>query len=262
MQKAGLKRGVMIVENPQTGEILAMVSLPTYDNNAFAHRDQLEGLQDAAEEPGPAAAQPRDQRAVPAGLDVQARHRARAPWPTRSSDRPSSSRPSRTSSSARRSSGTGTSAGFGRLHDPEGFAHSSDTFFYQVAQRLGIDRLAYWARQFGFGAPTGIDLPGEASGHRADQPVEEGHASASRSTRARSYQAGIGQGYDAVTPLQLINAYAALANGGTLYQPQVVRADPRPGRHGRPAVQAEASSARSTSRRPTSRSCASRPARS
>ena len=55
-----------------------------------------------------------------------------------------------------------------------------------MAQRLGIERLAYWAHQFGFGAKSGIDLPGEVAGHRPDQPVEAGHASARRSSRARS----------------------------------------------------------------------------
>ena len=50
----------------------------------------------------------------------------------------------------------------GNIYD--GFGHSSDTYFYQVAGRLGIDRLAYWAHQFGYGEPTGIDLPGEAGG--------------------------------------------------------------------------------------------------
>ncbi len=103
-----------------------------------------------------------------------------------------------------------------------GFAHSSDTFFYQVAEMLGINRLAYWGHQFGFGAPTGIDLPGEVSGIVPDnqwkqdvfgQPMLPGEI----------IQSGIGQGFDTATPLQLLNAYAALANGGTLYQPQVVR---------------------------------------
>ena len=96
---------------------------------------------------------------------------------------------------------------------------------------LGIDRHGYWAHQFGFGAPTGIDLPAEARGHRAD-------ATSGSRTRfglpiypGEVYHAGIGQGYDAVTPLQLLNAYAALANGGTLYRPHVVRRDHRPGRH-------------------------------
>jgi penicillin-binding protein 2 len=87
---------------------------------------------------------------------------------------------------------------------------------------LGIDRLAYWAKNYGFGAPTGIDLPGEVSGivpsnvwkqATFGEPIYPGEV----------YQAGIGQGYDVVTPIQLANAYSALANGGKLYRPQVVR---------------------------------------
>jgi penicillin-binding protein 2 len=87
---------------------------------------------------------------------------------------------------------------------------------------LCIDRLGYWAKQYGFGAPTGIDLPNEVGGivptnqwkiDTLGEPIYPGEV----------YQAGIGQGYDVVTPIQLINAYAALANGGKLYQPQIVR---------------------------------------
>jgi penicillin-binding protein 2 len=75
---------------------------------------------------------------------------------------------------------------------------------------------------YGFGKPTGIDLPGEVAGivpsnqwkiDALGQPMFGGEV----------YQSGIGQGYDVVTPIQLINAYAALANGGKLYRPQVVR---------------------------------------
>jgi penicillin-binding protein 2 len=103
-----------------------------------------------------------------------------------------------------------------------GFGHSSDTYFFQLAGMLGIDRLGYWAKQYGFGEPTGIDLPHEVGGivptnqWKIDvkgEPIFPGEV----------YQAGIGQGYDAVTPIQLINAYAAMANGGTVYQPQIVR---------------------------------------
>jgi penicillin-binding protein 2 len=87
---------------------------------------------------------------------------------------------------------------------------------------LGIDRLGHWANEYGFGAPTGIDLPGEVSGivptndwklQTLGEPIFPGEV----------YQAGIGQGYDVVTPIQLINAYAALASGGRLYEPRLVR---------------------------------------
>jgi penicillin-binding protein 2 len=113
-------------------------------------------------------------------------------------------------------------AGWGPIDIKTGFGHSSDTFFYQVAGMLGIDRLAYWAHQYGFGAQTGIDLPGEASGIVPTNQWKEDTFGVPIFA-GETYQAGIGQGYDSVTPLQLINAYAALANGGRVYQPQVVR---------------------------------------
>jgi penicillin-binding protein 2 len=112
--------------------------------------------------------------------------------------------------------------GFGPLDIYGGYADSSDTFFYQLAGDLGIDRLGYWANQFGFGSRTGIDLPAEARGivptndwkeNLFNQPIYPGEV----------YHAGIGQGYDAATPLQVLNAYNALANGGSLLKPQIVR---------------------------------------
>jgi hypothetical protein len=112
--------------------------------------------------------------------------------------------------------------GFGLCTIYCGFGHSSDTFFFQMAGKLGIDRLGYWAKQYGFGKPTGIDLPGEVSGI---VPTNQWKMDAlgAKIFPGETYQAGIGQGYDVVTPIQLINAYAALANGGTLHQPQIVR---------------------------------------
>ncbi len=91
-----------------------------------------------------------------------------------------------------------------------------------MAQRLGIERLAYWARQLGFGAKTGIDLPGEVRGIVPDEQWKQ-DTFGQAIFPGEVLQAGIGQGYDTTTPLQILNAYAAVANGGKLYQPQVVR---------------------------------------
>jgi penicillin-binding protein 2 len=112
--------------------------------------------------------------------------------------------------------------GWGPLNIYDGFGHSSDTYFYQLAGKLTIDRLAYWAHQFGFGKPTGIDLPGEASGI---VPTNEWKRRTKNEIyfTGELYQAGIGQGYNMSTPIQVLNAYAALANGGTIYKPQLVR---------------------------------------
>jgi penicillin-binding protein 2 len=112
--------------------------------------------------------------------------------------------------------------GWGLLNIYDGFGHSSDTYFYQLAGKLGIDRLAYWAHQFGFGKRTGIDLPGEASGIVPTNDWKRRTKNEIFFT-GEIYQAGIGQGFNMTTPLQMLNAYAALANGGTVYKPQLVR---------------------------------------
>jgi penicillin-binding protein 2 len=112
--------------------------------------------------------------------------------------------------------------GFGLVNIFGGFAHSSDTYFFRLAGMLGIDRLAYWAHQWGFGRPTGIDLPGEVSGIVPTNDWKRRTLNEIYFT-GEVYQAGIGQGYNASSPIQVLNAYAALANGGTLYKPQLVR---------------------------------------
>ncbi len=221
MRRAGLKRGVMIVMNPQTGEILAMVSLPTYDNNKFAegisNKDFAKLLKNpekpllnhAINEQFP----PGSTYKLVTGLGVLSDKKLGPnelvqthPYIQIGPDR----------------FWDWNHAGFGALGIKRGFAMSSDTFFYQMAQRLGIERLAYWARQLGFGAKSGIDLPGEVPGIVPDNQWKQ-DTFGQAIFPGEVLQAGIGQGYDTATPLQILNAYATVANGGKLYQPQVVR---------------------------------------
>lgn len=221
MNVIGLKRGVFIAMNPQTGEILALVSLPSYDNNDFARGISSKQYQRLVRDPDRplmnfAIAEqyaPGSTYKLVTGVgalqdgEITASTRIRTapyitigPWKYWDWNK----------------------AGFGYINVVSAFAHSSDTFFYQVAGMLGIDRLAYWAHQFGFGQRTGIDLPGEVAG---TVPTEAWKRRVLNQSffPGEVYHAGIGQGYDAVTPIQLINAFAALANGGTLYRPQLVR---------------------------------------
>ena len=216
-----LQRGVVIVMNPQTGEILAMVSLPTYDDNLFAQGISNNEYQALIEDP--------NRPLVNFGISEQY-----PPGSTYKLVTGSGALEDRviTDTSLVETAGyleIGTykyfdwnRRGFGPLDIYGGFAHSSDTFFYQLAGSLGIERLGYWANQWGFGAKTGIDLPAEARGivptdewkmNLFNEPIYPGEV----------YQAGIGQGYDAATPLQVLNAYNALANGGSLLKPQIVR---------------------------------------
>jgi penicillin-binding protein 2 len=221
IKAAHLKGGVIMVANPQTGEILAMVSLPTYDDNAFAQgistkqyqallNDKFHPLVNHAISdqypPGSTyklvtgSAGLADHRITPTTLIHTASY---------------------------------LQLGAARFHDWKpggfgpcnlycGFGNSSDTYFYQVAARVGIDRLSYYAHQFGFGEKTGIDLPNEAAGtvpsndwklETLGTPIYPGE----------TYLAGIGQGYDAVTPIELLSAYGALTNGGKLYAPRIVK---------------------------------------
>ena len=220
MKAAGLKRGVFIVMNPQTGEILAMVSLPTYDDNLFAKGISQADFQKLATDKN----QPLIDNAVQSQF---------APGSTFKLVTGTGGLQDRKITPTTRVQTrpyimiAGTKfwdwnrAGFGMCNINCGFGNSSDTFFYQVATMLGADRLAYYAHAYGFGQQTGIDLPGEAQGIMPSnqwkvatfgQPMFGGETA----------QAGIGQGYVAVTPIQLITAYAALANGGKLYRPQLV----------------------------------------
>jgi penicillin-binding protein 2 len=221
IREVGLKRGVVIVMNPQTGEIIALVSLPTYDNNLFARGISAADFKKLSENRD----QPLLNHAIAAHYPPGSTYKLVAGTGALADKKitPSTrvlTRPFLTLGGTRFYEWN--RRGWGRCDLDCGFGHSSDTYFFQLAGMLGIDRLAHWAHQYGFGAPTGIDLPGEVSGI---VPSNEWKLDAfgSEVFPGETYQAGIGQGYDAVTPLQLINAYAALANGGKVMQPQVVR---------------------------------------
>jgi penicillin-binding protein 2 len=220
MRAAGLKRGVVIVMNPQTGEVIAMVSLPSYDNNVFSEGVSPAEYQKLLNDPE----KPLVNHAISDQYPPGSTYKLVAGTGVLADGKITASTRIRTAgylSLGGFKFRDWNGAGFGLCNIYCGFGHSSDTFFYQAAAMLGIDRHAYWGKQYGFGAPTQVDLPAEASGvvpsnkwkqDTMGLPIYPGEV----------YLAGIGQGYVAVTPLQLLNAFCALANGGTLYKPHVV----------------------------------------
>ncbi len=221
MAKAGLKRGVVIVMNPQNGEILALVTLPTYDDNAFARGISNADFGALVADPN----QPLLNHAISAHYAPGSTYKIVTASGALADDLITVRQKLETKpflSIGDTKFYEWNRRGWGRCDLFCGFGHSSDTYFFQLSGMLGIDRLAYWAREYGFGSTTGIDLPGEVPGivpsnqWKLDTLGTEIYP-------GEVWQAGIGQGYDAVTPLQLLNAYAALANGGTLYEPRVVR---------------------------------------
>lgn len=112
--------------------------------------------------------------------------------------------------------------GLGNAEFTQALAASSDGYFYQLGYRLGHERLRYYALQYGLDADTGIDLPGEFPGNWPTNawtekvygvPLEPSDVC----------QLAIGQGAMEATPLQMANVAAAVVNGGTLYEPHVVK---------------------------------------
>jgi penicillin-binding protein 2 len=224
---AGVAQGVTIIMNPQSGEILAMVSLPTYDNNKFATGISAEDYAAYLGDP----TRPLRNHAIAdiyppgstfklvtglAALEEKVTTVSQQ-WPTfacyQIPDAP-----------AGQCLFDWNHRGFGPLSIVDAYAKSSDTFFYQMAVNLGVERLGKWAQQLGFGERSGIRLPGETAGIIISKEWAQSQGRADVFTGELA-QAGIGQNVIAVTPLQLLNAYCAMANGGNLMRPMIVRGE-------------------------------------
>jgi penicillin-binding protein 2 len=118
--------------------------------------------------------------------------------------------------------------GHGFMNATDALAQSCDVYFYQVGERLGVDRLAKYAEACGLGSPTGIDLDREARGlvptrgwklNRLGVPWQGGE----------TLSVVIGQGFNLVTPIQMLGLISAVANGGIRYKPLVIRRIEFPG---------------------------------
>lgn len=226
--KDTFSQAVAIAMNPQNGEVLAMVSTPAYDNNIFvtgATSAQLRQIYTDTRHPLVNKAigeiyPPGSTFKMVTGLSALSEGTA--------------TRNTVVNVTATSFTIAGTPffdwTAHGSLDFVNGFAHSSDIYFYSLAAGspmsnnpgVGPEAIAKYGRMLGFGAPTGIDLPGEASGIMPD-PAWKQATFDEPWTIGNTYQEAIGQGFVAVTPLQLLNAYAAVANGGTLYAPHVLK---------------------------------------
>jgi penicillin-binding protein 2 len=227
MNAANVSQGVTIVMNPQTGEILAMVSLPAYDNNKFASGISVDDFNVYLADPdrplrnhaisdiyppGSTYKLVTGIAAMEEGVTTPGRQ-----WPTYGCYQIPGAPDGECLFDWNRQ-------GFGPLAMVDAFAKSSDTFFYQMAIHTGVDPLSAWAHDLGFGELSGIQLPSEEEGIIASTEWARAQGRAGVFTGELA-QAGIGQNVIAVTPLQLLNAYAAVANGGHLMRPMIVRGE-------------------------------------
>ncbi|MGQ9573318.1 MAG: penicillin-binding protein 2 [Dehalococcoidia bacterium] len=224
-----------VVMDVRTGEILAMVSLPTYDNNLFSKTVSEEELDALLNEPGkPLVNHAIAEMYAPGSTfkaitGLAALQEGVATPSTTIVSRGYITVPNQYDPSVVyvfRDWGS-----LGALDFYGGISMSSDVYFYYLAggkedegfRGLGEERLARYARAFGLGEPTGVDLTGEESpGLVPDAKWKEREVGEIWYV-GDTYYFGIGQGYVAVTPLQLVNAFAAIANGGELLRPRLVR---------------------------------------
>ncbi|HEY88466.1 MAG TPA: penicillin-binding protein 2 [Thermoflexia bacterium] len=248
MAQVGCQRGVVIAMDPRDGQILALVSLPTFDNNFFAEGinstedlEELQALNDDVHGPlfnhAIADRVPPGSvfKIIPATAALQEglinRHTivncpGRISLPNKlAPNDPGAAQPFYCWINLL------TGGGHGPTDVVDALAQSCDVFFYEIGggfpdsqlEGLGVKRLAAWAEKFGLGAPTGIDIPGEWQ-YDVSVPDDKWKREVYQEswTTGDTYNMSIGQGFLAFSPLQMVNALVAVANGGTLYQPQVI----------------------------------------
>ncbi len=112
--------------------------------------------------------------------------------------------------------------GHGRVNIYKAIEESVDTYFYQVAYDLGIDRLSTWMNKFGYGEYTGIDIHEES---RANMPTREWKQTRHKRPwyQGDTIPVGIGQGYWTATPLQIAKATSVLVNSGVVHRPHLLK---------------------------------------
>lgn len=237
-------QGVIIAMNPQTGEILAMVSVPTYDNTRFSRAIDVQYYLDVIEDP----ARPLVNNAIKglyppgsvwklitaAGVKeedvINPETQLRDDGQLIIENRYAPNEPA-----AAQRFVCWLRDGHGQVNLIQSLAWSCDVYFYQVGGGntnlnpnvltpggLGIDGLFRYATATGIGSELGVELPFENPGRMPDPDWKRRNYGESWST-GDTYNAAFGQGYVTTTPLQLLAQTVALINGGTLWQPTLVR---------------------------------------
>lgn len=234
LKRVGAKKGAAVALDPRSGGVLALVSLPSFDNNLFSQGISQEELEDILQNPS----QPLFNRVLS------------GQYPTGSVIKPFMASAALQEELISPDKLIDVTQGYievphqynpdiiyrfndwkahGWVAMREAIAVSSNVYFYTVGggfkeqEGLGVERIKKYLTLFGWNNPTGIDLPGEATGFLPDPEWKKEELNEAWFI-GNTYHLSIGQGYLRVTPLQVAIATAALANKGQLFQPQVVKA--------------------------------------
>lgn len=223
-QALGDRRGSVVVLRPATGEILALVSYPAFDPNRFFDTDGGDYFAGLAADPS----FPFLNRAIQSVYPPASTFKTvltTAVVEERSFPLTKAVHCTGKIEYGDRTFNDWEKKGHGYLDLLGGLAQSCDVYFYTVAREedgLGIERIASYAREFGFGAVTGIDLPEERAGLLPD-PAWKERARHMKWVGGDTLNIAIGQGDLAVSPLQMADMMAMVANGGTIYKPHLLK---------------------------------------
>ncbi|HEX4641784.1 MAG TPA: penicillin-binding protein 2, partial [Chthoniobacterales bacterium] len=219
--EAKAKRGAIVIVEPNTGDILAMASWPTYNPNVFVptiSAEKFKALQDDPDIP----LLPRAFRSsYPPGstFKVAVGIAALESGAVRSDDEYNCV-PAITIGNVTFHNWKKTDRG--ALNFVEAMTESCDTWFYQVGIKTGAEPIIEWAQRLGFGGKTGIPLRGEVDGRVPnDQFMKATHGR--KLLNGDIANISIGQGDTQATPLQMAQAMAIIGNGGTFYQTRLVQ---------------------------------------
>jgi len=212
------KAAAAIAMNPKTGEILAMVSRPTFDPNLFAGGISSKDWKLINENPN----NPMDNKVIsgeyPPGSTFKivtgtaALELGKVTPEEKILD---------TGKHWLIDKGNAEGEALGWINFKEALSKSDNVYFYEMGNRLGIDNLEKYARMFGLGAFTGINLPGESDGLVANKRYKEKNYGEDWYL-SETFDAAIGQGFQLATPLQMAVVLSEIANGGHRYRPYLV----------------------------------------
>ncbi len=235
-----VEQGAVVALNPNTGEILAMVNIPTFDNNQFATEVPVEYYLGLARNdytplvnhaisgqypPGSTFKLVPASGALQEGV-VSPNRLLYGPGEITIPNRFAPNDPGRAQTFV-----CWFREGHEYMNMVTGLSNSCDIYFYkisggfnqdgEVVEGLGVDRLHEYADQFGFGRVQGIELPLEAPGNNPSQAWKRQTQGEPWST-GDDYNMGIGQGFVTSTPMQVAQMAAIIANGGFLYRPTII----------------------------------------
>ena len=219
----GNRKGAVVVLDPKDSSVLAMVSTPTYDNNLFVGGISSADYKRLLEDVNRPLYSRATQGAYPPASTIK-------PFMSVAALQENVVTPSTTvfdpgywilPGSTKRFRDWKRS-GHGHTDLNKAIAESSDTYFYQVAYNMGIDRVSSWMNHFGFGMPTGIDILEETSGIMPTRDWKQKKYKRPW-VQGDTISVGIGQGYWVATPLQVAKALAVLVNNGKVNTPHLMK---------------------------------------